>query len=886
MDLAEAVDDLICALDGSVDTTMDTLAMFLFGWILAALFILWLGKAIYERFFAGKAKSKAAGALSKTESSPDVLDGAKKQPVIAPKATGAFVPPTPPVRRRLTRQSPAPETRKPRYVPAPQATGPDNIVVLWVNDVFQWLYNDFVIVNELLQVWIQALNNYTKKSVSEGIGVELVRILPETHPPTVTNIFAEADSKDDVTITCDLEVTPAFQLKSFRQKGEKVDTSHYRVNVNRFRARLHIFCVSEKLQADVKCDGWPEVKVALAPVGNIKNNLDETQLQEVITEIVTNALRSTEVHLNLSAYPTCPRLIRHVETPGRMLPLHYDSMQANAYSSTPNHMTPGDLQLQGEKRLLVKVIRAAQLGGHHGCADPFCVVEMDEPPQKNQTSVKKNTDSPFWDEHFLFDLSPHTAELLFEIYDCAAKPHKFLGLGIVGVEELLINPSQRQIITLQSRPYESDTVTGTLTVEFMFIEGADIPNVGSNQPYKIKETIRTTSPGPGMRTPSPNRARLTTATTTFLNESMTNGNHIVNSALSDLDRNRQRLSPNKSTLVIHSVQRQPSQRLVKMELENGTWKEVERLEINPSQDLIDAEVQNVHIDLDAAADLFEGGPNAGSNGTNGGLVTNSGANGALNGDASLQDSVIDLESSKPGDFSASGTLQSQPTEYDFRGRPRKRRDFFGTIKRRLGKSKNRSKSAGPENDVGRDDSLNRSVSADRGKNQDDHKFGTISRLHLEYCNDYRLNPPGREETSRRSSLSEASGLSSASTRTYINEASTLVLETIENGIKKHYLVPLSLAQKSKWKKKGVKLHIFNDHTFVAKHLQGGTICQVCAKSIARRFGKQGYECRDCFLKCHKQCHVRVNDNCPTSTIHNIELNYIHNPYTDKNLSLL
>lgn len=45
---------------------------------------------------------------------------------------------------------------------------------------------------------------------------------------------------------------------------------------------MNIFCVSEKLQATVKCDGWPEIKVALAPVGNIKNNLDETQLQEVL----------------------------------------------------------------------------------------------------------------------------------------------------------------------------------------------------------------------------------------------------------------------------------------------------------------------------------------------------------------------------------------------------------------------------------------------------------------------------------------------------------------------------------------------------------------------------------------------------------------------------
>lgn len=77
-----------------------------------------------------------------------------------------------------------------------------------------------------------------------------------------------------------------------------------------------------------------------------------------------------------------------------------------------------------------------------------------------------------------------------------------------------------------------------------------------------------------------------------------------------------------------------------------------------------------------------------------------------------------------------------------------------------------------------------------------------------------------DENSRRSSLSEASGISGASTRTYVHEASTLVLEVIENGIKRHYLVPLSLAQKSRWRKKGVKLHIYSDHTFIAKHLSG------------------------------------------------------------------
>lgn len=74
-------------------------------------------------------------------------------------------------------------------------------------------------------------------------------------------------------------------------------------------------------------------------------------------------------------------------------------------------------------------------------------------------------------------------------------------------------------------------------------------------------------------------------------------------------------------------------------------------------------------------------------------------------------------------MSTLGNLQPQQhlqtdVNNDIRGRQRKRRDFFGTIKRRLGKSKTRSKSAGPENDIGRDDSLSRSISADRGRGDD------------------------------------------------------------------------------------------------------------------------------------------------------------------------
>ncbi|CAG2053300.1 unnamed protein product [Timema podura] len=86
--------------------------------------------------------------------------------------------------------------------------------------------------------------------------------LPSVLALLISWLLARGDRGSNLsrTITCDFEATPALQLKAFRQKGEKVEVSHYRVNVNRFRARLNIICVTEKMLADIKCDGWPDVR--------------------------------------------------------------------------------------------------------------------------------------------------------------------------------------------------------------------------------------------------------------------------------------------------------------------------------------------------------------------------------------------------------------------------------------------------------------------------------------------------------------------------------------------------------------------------------------------------------------------------------------------------
>ena len=51
-----------------------------------------------------------------------------------------------------------------------------------------------------------------------------------------------------------------------------------------------------------------------------------------------------------------------------------------------------------------------------------------------------------------------------------------------------------------------------------------------------------------------------------------------------------------------------------------------------------------------------------------------------------------------------------------RGRNRrKRRDFFGTIRKRLSRSKTRSRSVGPDGDANHEDAHSRSISADRAR---------------------------------------------------------------------------------------------------------------------------------------------------------------------------
>lgn len=191
-DLADKIDDLICSFEGGGDTTMDTVAMLMFGWMVFGLFVLGIGKFIYAKYIRG-GNWKGSNAVPPVTTTASVIDDHSvksttvKELRSAVSSGGGYVPPTPPVRKRIgsTKRgsSVGPVKNASKVSPVtlpPPATGPDPEAVHWVNQVFAWLHLDPVTLNELLGVWVQSLNESTRKSVAEVSSNVVILSWPES----------------------------------------------------------------------------------------------------------------------------------------------------------------------------------------------------------------------------------------------------------------------------------------------------------------------------------------------------------------------------------------------------------------------------------------------------------------------------------------------------------------------------------------------------------------------------------------------------------------------------------------------------------------------------------------------------------------------------------
>ncbi|XP_017146930.1 uncharacterized protein LOC108158777 isoform X7 [Drosophila miranda] len=875
MDLADQIDDYICSFEGLGDLTMDSLAIFIFLWAVLALFSVWLCKLLYRKYLnkektpsaansrqssvAPGAAALALGGSSKPEkrlSEPrDMLATKSKVEDLSKPLTGASAgrgrSSASPLsggaagaagpRRRVVRQSSTgPENRKKRYVPPPSnVVGPETSSVTWTSQVFRWLYSDLVIVNELLMSWVIAINDSLRKSVEEhGVAVEVVRVLPDSPAPGLNNIFCNCDETNpaDMLITFDCDAMPVLQVKTFRQKSGKVETSHYKVTVSRFRARMAIPMNYNSLKGEMRVEGYPDVRIAMNSVGAIKAmDQDEQQLQTVISDILTTALRETVYPVDFSIYSTCPRAeVEPLDLPV-IYPVHYDSLAHNMEHHLGGVGLRDSQHMVSGRRLLVKIVKGEGLRDAH---DPYVVIEMDEPAQKNQTGTQRGS-RPYWDEHFLFELSPQSAEILFEVYDhpvIASDPPKFLGLGLVGIDELAVGPASTQLLQLQPRPYETQPVAGAITVDFVFIEGVGIP--AGARPQRLKEALRLSTPA--------------------INEHIRNGADLADAAVRALQDGALSATgnggqPSKSTLIIHSVQRVELNKDGRIfesptELDQAVAQAFERAASEAAA--AKAEQLQLELELDPGTEVQPLASGGGS-----GEPHNETGNG-------------------------SGTANEDSTA-EF-GQPNAASSPIGSGYHNNNNLNGSSGLAGNGSGNGNGNGSSNINGGGYSMNSLPRNGAHLGHLQADEGMDV-LDDRGRS----KKQSSAISGFSSASNKTYVHEASTLVLETSENGVKSHFIVPLAIAQRPRWRRKGTKLHIYNAHTFIAKHLSGsGLQCSICMKSIPRRPGKQGYECRDCQLICHKQCHIRAPQACPNPTVLSMELTNISSAAADRSIRKL
>ncbi|XP_064471074.1 uncharacterized protein LOC135385591 isoform X3 [Ornithodoros turicata] len=834
------------------------------------------------------------------------------------------------------------------------ASGSDPDAVHWTNRVIAWLLHrrehQFI-----TDPWLLALNEkLAKANLKDGLHIELEAIHPESQRPKLHDVHVVLESKESMTITAGVTAERIVLVAKVTKDGSAdAPVTRYNIHLNNLKGKVKICCISPEQLFVVRFVQRPEVKVSLHPAtGESKpRSVDQHATDDILLEAVMDSLAYSVADLSFSGQKDFPNYL-HKEAVSEII----QRTQLNQVSTAPT-LTKHD------QRLLIKVIKGSSIGGTKGSKEAYCTVEVDEPPHRYTTATVKETTNPFWDEHFLFDLSPNSTEVLFELYD-KSRPtgDNFMGLGIVSIDELKRVPSQRQIISLQSRPLEYDDVSGSLTVEFLYMEGSQIPVSGDSptttefsqhSPRLVEKNSRVTPAGTLITTttikrsptaetktrdleteailaieeklrilegspmkaldesmvefvrsqiPEPRVSRkdstcsdvvppplpsspppdLPVSQTSEEESNLSEGDESPLPPKEDLEQQAEQQllnheSVEKTTVIVVMKPTAPA---------NSDWTKDVVAE-QPSDELPEERNstadQNGNIPRDDGGSLTEAAlkeleakgrsPTA----TKSTLIIHSvqredacpslkvkmDKEGHWHEVSQLDDTSLSISPSslrRQPNNSIPASLSCSEAEGDGkhlngpadRGKAKKR-GLLGTLRKRLSFKKNRSKSAERRAD---NDSLS-SRSTDRAKSV---PLGSA-----------------RNGGSTRSSISEGSGISAASSRTFVSDKSLLVIEAKENNVLRHYLIPTSLAHRNKWRKKGAKLHIYNDHVFIAKHIQGGVQCHICGNLIARRLGKQGYVCRGCSLLCHKSCHIKAESICANSSVSKMQLEPVADP---------
>ncbi|KAM9384502.1 C2 domain-containing protein 2 [Pholidichthys leucotaenia] len=144
-------------------------------------------------------------------------------------------------------------------------------------------------------------------------------------------------------------------------------------------------------------------------------------------------------------------------------------------------------------KLLVKNIRATlnQEDDASGSVSPLCVLQLDDPPQRFNTSALLNTSSPAWDQPFIFELNGRSKELSIQLMnDGQPQEGSLLGQVLVPFDLVKKHPKGQQTFALTMK----DVATGSLTTEFTYLEPSEVrswqpPTPASSKRVEMDRTV-------------------------------------------------------------------------------------------------------------------------------------------------------------------------------------------------------------------------------------------------------------------------------------------------------------------------------------------------------------------------------------------------------------
>uniref|UniRef100_A0A5S6QTU9 Phorbol-ester/DAG-type domain-containing protein n=1 Tax=Trichuris muris TaxID=70415 RepID=A0A5S6QTU9_TRIMR len=332
---------------------------------------------------------------------------------------------------------------------------------LWINEVIRWLVERYCGTPDFVQQWLKSMNETARKQMDKETTVvfEEVYFPTPATSPVLSNIRAERGPRQHLTVRAHVTFESLIlRLTASRIEGDHMVTQNFEAQLLNIVAetQVRLACLSNDFFAMGCFDGRPELLITVTCIDekNQHKIIEPNEVEKLIRYCLMHAV--TNVNLTMLKYVAglnMDEIVRKLGDYGRSL--------IKAGNPTERSFS---------KRLSVRIVKASRIGGGRDVHKPYAVVELDMPSQNHVTAQSSGSD-PFWDSHFMFQLTRESRELLFEVYDHISDSSKpvFLGLALISISELhnMSRPLQR--FKLQGHPYSDEVVSGKIFVEFAFM---------------------------------------------------------------------------------------------------------------------------------------------------------------------------------------------------------------------------------------------------------------------------------------------------------------------------------------------------------------------------------------------------------------------------------